>query len=81
MAGGSSSASTVWISDTALLSGLSYGVGGSIVLAVTSGISVGSQSLSLSFDESWVSSLTTVNDGLAGGESVTVVGMNLGQGR
>ena len=72
---------TGWVSDTGTMCKMSGGVGGSLVLALTTGGEAGSTSESVSYDWSMGSSVSGVNQGATGGGSMTVGGADFGTSR
>ena len=80
-AGLSGAQATGWVSDTSTVCKLSGGVGGSMGVAVTGGGRAGSLSLIVSYDGPMGSSVAGMNQGAAGGSSVTVSGADFGTSR
>ena len=77
-AGLSGAQASSWVSDTSVMCKLSAGVDGSLVLAMTSGLRVGSVSNLVSYDASAVSTSAWVNEGTTSGASMTVSGADFG---
>ena len=72
---------TEWVSDSSVVCKIAAGTTGSLVVAATAGLDVGSISEGMSYSGVAISSVRPTNEGTTGGESVTLVGAGLGTTR
>jgi len=69
---------TAWASDSLVVCNVAGGLEGSLVLAVTSGVGVGTETDGGSYDLSSVSTLSGLNSGKTGSVSLSLSGAGLG---
>ena len=71
--------STFWTSDTSVLAFAARGAAGSLAVVVTTGVSVGTGMVSLSYNLPLISSMRTPTQITSGGTSSTLTGSNFGR--
>ena len=79
--GQSGAQATEWVSDSSVVCKVAAGTTGSLAVAATAGVDVGSISEGLSYSGVAISLVRPMNEGTTGGESVTLVGAELGTTR
>ena len=79
--GQSGAQATEWVSDSSVVCKVAAGALGSLVVAATAGLDVGSVSEGMSYSGVAVSEAVRANVMTSGGESVTVAGAGLGTAR
>ena len=72
---------TEWVSESSVVCKMGAGAFGSVSLALTTGQAVGSLSVAVSYDGSMISSVGAVNEGVSGGDRLSMSGADLGTRR
>ena len=72
---------SAWISDTGLVCFVAGGLEGSLALAVTTGLRIGTETYAGSYDLSSISSVSGMNVGTTGGGSLSLRGAGFGSRR